>query len=541
MNKKKIIFPEQQEMFRGEVGKLILSKDWSGSSVGEIQNWSKNLSSMVRLCLDAPFAASIWWGDEFLHVYNDAFYNLFNLRGAEVSLGTSARENARLWNALGESLESVREEGVGSSVRSRIKIDRAGKAEEREFIFDHTPIVESSGAISGVFTIVSEGHEPSKGKRSAALQLNEQRYSKMTEEVQDYAIILLDRDGTILNWNKGAEKIKGYRDEEIIGHNFSVFYLEEDRKNKLPEQLINLAESEGRAMHEGWRKRKDGSRFWGSIVITALHDPENNVIGFTKVTRDLTERKVAEDTMRQHAIELEDKNKQLEQFAYIASHDLQEPLRKIQTFIQIVEKKLADPEARQKYFNKISLSAKRMGELIQSVLNYSRLSQTEDPLKPIDLNVVLENVKADFELQIEEKRAVIESDVLPVVRGVGLQLSQLFSNLIGNSLKFSKEDPRISISFKLIQPGEIQKIKPSLDNSEAYAELIFKDNGIGFEQEYAEKIFTIFQRLNSREEYSGTGIGLALCKRIVDRHAGHIEAFSEPGKGATFFVYLPLE
>ncbi len=232
----------------------------------------------------------------------------------------------------------------------------------------------------------------------------------MTEEVQDYAIILLDKDGTILNWNKGAQNIKGYKDEEIIGKNFSVFYLEDDRRNKLPEELIQQAEREGRAMHEGWRKRKDGSKFWGSIVITALHDRDGNIIGFSKVTRDLTERKLAEDTMRQHAAELEMKNKQLEQFAYIASHDLQEPLRKIQTFIQVLEKKLGEPEARQKYFNKINSSAKRMADLIQSVLNYSRLSQNEDELIPTDLNVILENVKADYELQIEEKNAVIKSD-----------------------------------------------------------------------------------------------------------------------------------
>ena len=252
--------------------------------------------------------------------------------------------------------------------------------------------------------------------------------------------------------------------KRLLGRTFLSFYLEDDRRNKLPEALIQQAEREGRAMHEGWRKRKDGSKFWGSIVITALHDNQNNIIGFSKVTRDLTERKLAEDTMRQHAAELEMKNKQLEQFAYIASHDLQEPLRKIQTFIQVLEKKLGEPEARQKYFNKINSSAKRMADLIQSVLNYSRLSQNEDELIPTDLNVIFENVKADYELQIEEKNAVITSDSLPVVRGEALQLSQLFANLIGNSLKFSITEPRITISSRTLQPGEIQKINPSLDN-----------------------------------------------------------------------------
>ncbi|HET6543792.1 MAG TPA: PAS domain S-box protein [Chryseolinea sp.] len=538
MNKKAILLG-QQDTFRGETGKFILSKDWSRNSIGEIRFWPDSLTSFVRLCLNAQFPAIIWWGREFVQIYNDTFAKVFHI--PPESLGTKGKD-FQLWSSLGDSLREVLENGKATEVRRKLGLNPESVTGEREFIFYHTPIVAASGTVEGVFTIVSEPpHETVSRKQDNALEFSEQRYFKMTEEVQDYAIILLDKDGTILNWNKGAQKIKGYKDEEIVGKNFSVFYLEADRRNKLPEELINQAEREGRAMHEGWRKRKDGSKFWGSIVITALHDSDGNVIGFSKVTRDLTERKLAEDTMRQHTAELEMKNKQLEQFAYIASHDLQEPLRKIQTFIQVLERKLGEPEARQKYFNKINSSAKRMADLIQSVLNYSRLSQNEDELVPIDLNVILENVKGDYELQIEEKKAVINSDSLPFVKGEPLQLHQLFANLIGNSLKFSKTDPRIIISSRTLQPDEIQKINPSLDNTRRYVQLSFKDNGIGFEQQYAEKIFTIFQRLNSREEYSGTGIGLALCKRIVDHHHGHIEAVSVLGQGATFLIYLPLE
>jgi len=537
MNKKDILLG-QQDTFRGETGKFILSKDWSRNSIGDIRFWPDSLSSFVRLCLNAQFPAIIWWGREFVQIYNDTFAKVLHINPE--SLGAKGKD-FWLWSSLGDSLLEVLENGKATEVRRKIGVNPEGVTGELEFTFYHTPIVAASGTVEGVFTIVSEPpHDTVRRKQDIALELSEQRYFKMTEEVQDYAIILLDKDGTILNWNKGAQKIKGYKDEEIVGKNFSVFYLEDDRRNKLPEELIQLAEREGRAMHEGWRKRKDGSKFWGSIVITALHDRDGNVIGFSKVTRDLTERKLAEDTMRQHAAELEMKNKQLEQFAYIASHDLQEPLRKIQTFIQVLEKKLGEPEARQKYFNKIDSSAKRMADLIQSVLNYSRLSQNEDELIPTDLNVILENVKGDYELQIEEKNAVIKSDFLPFVKGEPLQLHQLFGNLIGNSLKFSKTDPRITISSRTLQPDESQKIKPSLDNTRRYVQLSFKDNGIGFEQQYAEKVFTIFQRLNSREEYSGTGIGLALCKRIVDHHHGHIEAVSTLGQGATFFIYLPL-
>ena len=378
-------------------------------------------------------------------------------------------------------------------------------------------------------------------EKNAELKRSEERYTRMTEEVQDYAIILLDRDGTILNWNKGAQSIKGYNEDEIIGKNFSLFYLEDDRQRRLPENLIRQAEEKGRAMHEGWRKRKDGTRFWGSVVITALHGENNNIIDFTKVTRDLTERKVAEDMMRQHASELEIKNKQLEQFAYIASHDLQEPLRKIQTFVQVLERKFNDPDVREKYIEKINASARRMGDLIQSVLNYSRLSKTEEYRSATDLSAILENVKVDYELLITEKHAVIENEPLPTIHAIPHQMSQLFSNLIGNSLKFSRGNPVISIFAKVVNGGDLAKNFPSAERSKKYLELVLKDNGIGFEQQYAEKIFTIFQRLNSRDEYAGTGIGLALCKRIVDNHNGFIEAQGSLGQGASFIIHLPLE
>ena len=182
-----------------------------------------------------------------------------------------------------------------------------------------------------------------------------------------------------------------------------------------------------------------------------------------------------------------------------------------------------------------------MGDLIQAVLNYSRLSQDDELRGKADLNDILEHVKSDYELLIEEKQAVIEHDQLPVIRGVSLQLSQLFANLIGNSLKFSDPPARIKISSRILQPKDMRKVNHPLDPTKQYVELIFQDYGIGFEQQYAEKIFTIFQRLNSREAYGGTGIGLALCKRIVENHDGYIHAVSALGSGASFFVYLPLE
>jgi len=373
--------------------------------------------------------------------------------------------------------------------------------------------------------------------KNKELKSSEEKYHRMTEEVQDYAIILLDKEGAIMNWNNGAKKIKGYTEEEIIGKNFRIFYLPEDRESYLPEKLISQAVETGRAADEGWRIRKDGTTFWANIVITALHDEKSNVIGFSKVTRDLTERKIAEDTARKYLTELEKQNAELEQFAYVSSHDLQEPLRKIRTFSDLLLSQTPDGEQKN-YLIKINSSAERMSSLIRDLLDYSRITRVADEFVPVDLNVILENVKTDLEVLIAQKNAIVLNDHLPIVKGIPLQLNQLFLNLLSNSLKFNTGEPIVKINIKSAPLYET--IAAKLDPKWPYLKLTFSDNGIGFEPQYADQIFTIFQRLNTRQKFSGTGIGLAMCKKILDNHNGHIFAQSIPAEGATFNIYLPV-
>jgi PAS domain S-box-containing protein len=385
-------------------------------------------------------------------------------------------------------------------------------------------------------------------KMNKELQQEEERYHNMIKEVKDYAILFLSTEGIIKNWNAGAQKIKGYSAEEVIGKNFSIFYTRQDKQNGLPEKLLAEAKETGTANHEGWRVRKDGSLFWGSIVITALHDKDNNIIGFTKVTKDLTDKKSADDRIKGFNEELKLKNEELEKmnielqsFAYISSHDLQEPLRKIQTFAtRILEKEEKNLSAYGKdHFKRMQSAAKRMQKLIDDLLAYSRTNTTERVFKKTNLNKIIEAVKEDLKENIEEKQAIIETTELGELSIIPFQFHQLIYNIIANSLKYSGNvnSPHIKIKSEISKGIKFRNQKLSPENK--YCHISISDNGIGFEQQYSEKIFDVFQRLHGKTEYSGTGIGLAIAKKIVENHNGIITASGEPDKGATFEIYIP--
>jgi|GEM_PF-992579 len=381
------------------------------------------------------------------------------------------------------------------------------------------------------------------------LKKSEERYHLMVDEVQDYAILYLNREGMVENWNAGAEKIKGYRADEIVGRNFSTFYTDDDLKDGLPGKLLNLALKTGRAVQEGWRVRKDGSFFWANVVITAVHNQAKEVIGFSKVTHDLTEKKEASDRLIKNAAELAQKNadlnkmnKELEAFAYISSHDLQEPLRKIQTFAtRIAAKELENlSEYGRDYFARMQNAAARMQTLIDDLLAYSRTTSTERKYESSDLKEIIDEIKTDLQEELQQKHANIEVGEMCTIDIIPFQFRQLLYNLIGNSLKFSSADraPHIQIESKISHGSKFKSER--LSDEIRYCHISIADNGIGFEQQYGEKIFELFQRLHNRSSYEGTGIGLAIVKKIVDNHHGVIMARGEVDKGATFDIYLPV-
>lgn len=384
--------------------------------------------------------------------------------------------------------------------------------------------------------------------KNEELRRSEERYQRMILEVQDYAILLLNSNGDIQNWNAGAEIIKGYKAEEIVGKSFKTFYTREDIQNGLPEKLLKAAEEYGRASNEGWRKRKDGTTFWASVVITALHDESGALIGFSKVTRDLTERKKYEDRILNNTVELAFKNQELENlnaelssFAYIVSHDLKEPVRKMRIFADRQLEQGMSIEEIKTYSRKILASAAHMQALMEGILLFSKISNEHLDKEELDLNDTINSVIDDLEFPIQEHKAKIIKNDLPVITGIKYQLHQLFLNLLSNAIKFAKPDvpAEISITCRLATGNSLPKQLPAGDR--AYYQITVTDNGIGFEQKHHEKIFDVFKRLKQKKEASGTGIGLSIVKKIAINHNGYVTAESRPNEGAQFHIFLPVD
>ena len=282
-----------------------------------------------------------------------------------------------------------------------------------------------------------------------------------------------------------------------------------------------------------------------NFVYEPYRDPNGKILGVTAVTIDVTSQVLArlkiEEIVKERTESLRKTNADLSQFAYITSHDLQEPARKIATFTEMLRKSLGDrvdPRSGT-YLDKIEKSSTRMLSLIRDVLAFSTISNGKRNFQPVDLNEIFASVKNDHELLIEEKQAIFDYPEMPVIEAIPIQMSQMFNNLLSNSLKFIPKDkhPFIRVTWKKLNAAEL--LAEGLAGGNEYVQIDFSDNGIGFSIEHAEQIFNIFQRLHGRSDYEGTGIGLAICQKIAENHHGKIEANSAKGQGATFRILLP--
>ncbi|HEX3386631.1 MAG TPA: PAS domain S-box protein [Mucilaginibacter sp.] len=358
------------------------------------------------------------------------------------------------------------------------------------------------------------------------LRESRQRYHLMIDEVKDYAIIMLDAEGKILVWNQGAERIKGYKEEEILGKSFSLFYIADDIRNNKPQKMLEKAVKEGRAEDEGWRVRKDGSKFWADVVLTSIYN-EGKLVGFAKITRDITERKRLQDEVALRTSQMEKANKELEAFSYSVSHDLRTPLRAVSGYSIMLKEDYEDKldSEGNRILGNIVANARMMGQLIDDLLAFARLGKKELINSIIDMQLLTTRVVNEL-LQHEDKDYDIRIGILPPVEGDSGMLKQVLMNLVSNAIKYSskKERPIIEIGAT---------------DEETRIIYYVKDNGVGFDMAYAGKLFGVFQRLHSQEEFEGTGVGLALVKRIMDKHKGEVWGEGVEDSGAVFYFSLP--
>jgi PAS domain S-box-containing protein len=366
-----------------------------------------------------------------------------------------------------------------------------------------------------------------------AVRASEERFRLLVEHVGD-AVFTTDSSGRVASWTPAAERVFGYTSAEVTG-----LLAAELRDVGAADSKPNGAQREARDATSGddlgWCVRRDGSRFWAQTIARPLADLGGGALGSAVIVRDLTAVMVAEEAVAARSTALERSNRELEELASIASHDLQEPLRKIRAFGDRLVCRVGsalDDDSRAD-LARITAAAERMQLLVDDLLAYSRLTSRKTAVGDVDLNELARAVIADLDEQVRLTGGRIEVRPLPVLHVDELQIRRLFQNLLHNALKFHSPERLTIVTISS------QKLPPSASVLGDVWELRVDDNGIGFEQRFAERIFVMLQRLHSRSEYEGTGMGLAICRRIVERHGGEIKAFGRPGEGSSIVVRIP--
>lgn len=425
-----------------------------------------------------------------------------------------------------------------------------------------TAVRDESGELVGFAKVTRDLTE--RKRSDEALRASEERSRLLIEAVRDYAIFMLDPTGCVMTWNKGAERLKGYTFDEIVGKHFSCFYPPEALASKWPDRELEIAQAEGQFEDEGWRVRKDGSRFWANVVITALYDSAGVLQGFSKVTRDVSERKKFEEAisalnqqLRARVEELaaanrtlSEKNQEVETFVYSVSHDVRGPLVNLQGFNEEIQRSCEDllqlldgnpsipAEVRERAHRIISVDMNEatrfmgtavvhLGNIVDALLRLSRIGRVVYRRELVDMAQLVSRVIAAAQRTIEEQHAEIVVGNLPPVYGDSGALEQVFGNLIANALRY--RDParpiRIEISGRYEAGGGVV----------AYS---IKDTGLGIPAKVLPQMFTAFRRFHPQSG-PGEGMGLLTVRRIMDRHNGRIRVESAAGEGSTFVIELP--
>ena len=348
-------------------------------------------------------------------------------------------------------------------------------------------------------------------------------YRYQVREIDEYAMFTLDPDGNLQSWNAGVERLLGYSEQEWIGQPASIIFTPAEKAMEVCEAEMRKAQDLGSATDIRWHRRKDGSEFFANGFMNVIRDESGAVLGYVKIMSDETARKQLQDS-------LSESNAALEQFAYVASHDLQEPLRTMSSYAELLTRKYTgkfDSEA-DRFLGFIVNASQRMSSLIHDLLEYARATTEEERPTSISLDEDLEAALTHLTQAIEESGASITHDPMPTIEVDRGQMVRLFQNLIGNALKYRK-------------PDQAPQIHVTAEQANREWIIAIQDKGIGFDPQFASTIFAPFKRLHQPDAFPGTGVGLAICRRIVEAHGGRIWAESQPGEGAIFRFTLPVE
>ena len=376
--------------------------------------------------------------------------------------------------------------------------------------------------------------EESLARNEERNRVNEISFRLLIEAVKDYAIIGFDPSGMVTSWNGGAERLKGYKAEEIMGQHISRLYAQEDIDTGKLEEELQQAAATGHVEDQGWRVRKDGSRFWAEVVTTALRNPGGKLIGFVKIDRDITARRDSEKQIRDLNLELVEQldqlgnvNRELESFSYSVSHDLRAPLRHVDGFARILKDEYSPeiPLEASRYLDRILQGATRMGQLIDDLLNLAQIGRKELKRRKVQMGSLVKEVMAELPAEAQERSIEWRIEPLPEMNCDPGLVKIVFANLLANAVKFTRKQ-----AAAVIEVGT--------RTTDGQLTIFVRDNGVGFDPRYADKLFGVFQRLHRQEDFEGTGIGLVTVQRIIRRHGGEVWAESQVDAGTTFFFTL---
>ena len=548
----------------GEMGALIRSYDWSATKIGDPSAWPQSLKILIGILLNSRFPMFLWWGEDLVQFYNDAYRpSLGNGGKHPAALGQKGAECwVEIWPVIKPLIDQVlADEGASWSEDQLIPIYRNGKLEDVYWTFSYSPVEDDGGKIAGVFVVCHETTEK-------VISVN-----KLKEQERNFRNLVMQAPVGICIV-KGDSRIA-----EMV--NDSFLELAGKQRSEIEQKPLWDAVPEAKEYYAAFLEKviKSGETFIGKenrlklirngkpeiVYINFVCEPirgadgsvESVMILAIEITDQVIARRKTEESeallqirVNQRTQELSranetlaKMNRELEHFTFAASHDMQEPLRKVSTFSTFLLERYPDQldDSAKGYLIKIDSSVRRMKNMIDDLLNYSQQTTEDHYLTDVDLNQLMNDIETDLELVIQQKNAGITKELLPRIVANQAQMNQLFFNLYSNSLKFSNPDVPVQINIRCRPASEMDLLMfniPELDKS--YTKISFSDNGIGFEQKYAELIFSLFKRLHGRSEYEGTGIGLGLCKKIVESHRGAIRAESGPGKGATFHILLPV-